>query len=271
MNQKPDFQKVQEILSAAQSVLVVLPKTLTVDKVAASLSLYLSLKKANKPMSIISSQSMTVEFSRLVGADKVTDKIGSRNLIISFDYVKDSIEKVSYNVDDGKFNLVIQPKSGFTPLDTKTVNYSYSGGDGDLILIIGAQKLEDLGSLFESERNFFSEKQTVNIDNDGQNTQFGKINIVNSQASSCSEIVDEMIRKLNLPFDQDLATNLLTGLRSSTNNFQSQNVTADTFEAAAHCLRAGASQESKAEEKEKTTSTSSDWLSPKIYQGKTRV
>jgi hypothetical protein len=274
MNQKPDFQKVREVLSEAQIVLVVFPKSLTIDKVAASLSLYLSLKKANRPVTIVSSQPMTVEFSRLVGADKITDKIGGRNLTISFDYVKDSIEKVSYNVDGGKFNLVIQPKPGFSPIDTKTVNYSYSGGDGSLIFIIGAQRLEDLGSLFESERNLFNEKRTINIDCSGENNQYGKINIVNPQASSCSEIIDEMIRELNLPFDQDMASNLLAGLRSSTNNLQSQSVSADTFEAAAHCLRAGAKmakQEKPLKEESGKLPSSSDWLSPKVYQGKTRV
>lgn len=266
MNQKPDLSKLKEVLASAQRILVAIPENPNLDKVAASLSFSLSLKKAGKTTTVVCPQEMTVEFSQLVGVDKVTNKIGSRNLMISLDYVKDSIEKVSYNVEGDKFNLVIQPKSGFSPLDAKNVSYSYSGADSELIFVIGAQRLEDLGSLYESERSLFVESQVVNVDYHSQNTQFGKINIFNSQASSYSEIVVAVLRNLGLPFDQDVATDLLIGLKSATNNFQSPTVTANTFETAAFCLRSGAKQSGK-----KRPSPSPDWLAPKIYKGKTQV
>ena len=80
-------------------------------------------------------------------------------------------------------------------------------------------------------------------------------------------MIASILKILNLPFDEDMAVNLLAGIKSATNNFQSTNVSAETFEAAALCLRAGARQ---AEEK-KVASPSSDWLAPKIYKGTTRV
>ena len=99
---------------------------------------------------------MRVEHSRLVGIDKISEKIGNRNLIISFDYKEDSIEKVSYNVEGEKFNLVIQPRSGYPPLDKSSVDFSYEGIDADVIFVIGAQKLEDLGAIYDKERQAFS-------------------------------------------------------------------------------------------------------------------
>jgi len=274
MNQNSNLQKLQQALSPAQSILVTMPQSLNLDKVAASLALYLSLKKTGKAVTVVCPQSIKVEFSQLVGVDKVTDKIGNRNLTVSFDYVKDSIEKVSYNIEGSKFNILIQPKTGYPPLDAKKVSYSYSGTDSELIFIIGTQRFEDLGRLYENERSLFSEKQVVNIDYNPKNTGFGEINIFNPQASSYSEIVAIILKTINLPCDGDIATNLLLGLQSATNNFQSPNVSADTFEVAAYCLRAGAKwigEKKPLEEEKKKIISSPDWLSPKIYKGKTRV
>lgn len=280
MNQKFDFSNLQRNLATAQMVLVVVPLNPSLDKMAAALSLYLSLKRTGKTVTVACCQQMTVEFSQLVGVDQVTDKLGRKSLVISFDYVKDSIEKVSYNVEGDKFNLVVQPKSGFPPLDTKSISYNYSGTDSELVFVIGAQKLEDLGGLYESEKNFYENNQVINIDCHPQNTQFGKINIFNPQVSSYSEMVTLILKNLNLPFDQDIVTNLLIGLKSATDNFQSPSVSADTFEVAAYCLRAGArrietkrsfKEKSLLEEKSETTPPSSDWLAPKIYKGKSQV
>lgn len=269
MNQRLDFQKLQQALSPARSILVAVPKDPNLDKMAASLSLYLSLRKAGKTAAIVCPQQMTVEFSGLVGVDKVIDRIGSRNFVISFDYVKDSIEKVSYNVEGNKFNLVIQPKTGFPPLDAKKVSYSYSGIESDLIFIIGAQRLEDLGRLYEKEKNFYRGNQVVNIDCHPQNTQFGKINIFIPGASSYSEIAALILKTLNFPSGGDIATNLLIGLKSATNNFQK--ASPEAFEAAALCLRAGAGQVEPEKTQKETTEVPSEWVGPKIYKGSTET
>jgi len=94
----------------------------------------------------------------------VRNEVDGRNLLISFNYVQDSIEKVSYNVEGNKFNLIIQPKIGFPSLDTKTINYTYFGINSDLIFVIGAQQLKDLGHFYDSERDIYTKKPVINID-----------------------------------------------------------------------------------------------------------
>jgi len=299
MYNQASFAPVQQILATAQSVLVVAPKNPNLDKIAASLALFLSLKKAGKSVVVACPDEMTVEFSPLVGVDKIAQQLGGKNLIISFDYIEDSIEKVSYNIEDNKFNLLIRPKTGFPPLSADKVNYSYSGG-ADLIFVIGAQSLEDLGSLYAQESKLYSQNSVVNIDVNAKNTQFGKINLTDPTTSSCSEIIASLISSLKLPIDQDIASNLLLGMEETTEGFTSPGTTAVTFEAAAFCLRAGGRRARKAakvkqvkkpalrpplspmpsdvsakrppakpeEEKEKP---SPDWLEPKIFKGGSRV
>lgn len=288
------FSSVRESLAPAQTVFILLPQNPNLDKIAASLALFLSLKKAGKQVTVACPTEMTVEFSALVGVDRVQTKLAGRDLTISFDYIEDSIEKVSYNIENNKFNLVIQPKVGFPPLSTDKVSYSYSGGEADLVFTVGARDLKDLGSLYQESKSILEKQPIVAIDN-SSNRQFGKINLVEPNAPSCSEIIAHLISRLGLPVDEDIASNLLLGIERATKNFSSPRVGAATFEAAAFCLRAGArrttlrrklerrpkkkvplkpmptevSAAKKPEESKEKPSP--DWLEPKIYKGNTRI
>jgi nanoRNase/pAp phosphatase (c-di-AMP/oligoRNAs hydrolase) len=288
--QQLDFTSVQEALTKAKNVLVLMPANPHLDKVAASLALYLSLKKQGKQVVIACPSAMTVGFNRLFAIDKVSDKIGNRNLIISFDYQKDSIEKVSYHIEDNKFNLVVEPQVGKPPLAVDKVAYSYAGTEADLIFVIGAPKLEDLDRLYFNEKKTFEKSSVINIDDDPGNTKFGRINLLDAQAASCCEIITQLMKGLNLPVDQDMATNLLAGIESRTSNFQSPKTSVASFEAAAWCLKKGAkrgnrpmsvSQPASIQppfltpkaplEEEASHQPPPDWFKPKIYKGNTLI
>ena len=237
MDNQLDLQPVSQKIEEAKRVLILVPANPSLDSLASGLALYLSLKKQGKNTGIACPTDLPPTFKHLPAVDKLSKSIGSRNLVISFDYLKDSIEKVSYNIEDNKFNLVVEPKSSQPPLDPDKVSYSYTGANADLLFVIGARQLENLGKFYSQEKNIFTDKFTINIDNKGNNAQFGQANLLNSQAASCAEIVIEVIKGLGLPVDPDIATNLYTALQANTSNFQAANVDVSTFEAAAWCLK----------------------------------
>lgn len=226
-------------ISSAKSFLVVLAQNLNVDNIAAGLALFLSLRKKKAKVKIGAPNEITVEFNRLFGVDKISQKIGSRNLVISFP--EDMIEKVSSQIESGKLNLVIQPKNNSQLPALKELEYSYSGIDADIIFIIGAQKLKDLGVFYGQEKQVFDKKETVNIDINPANTKFAKNNLVFPEQVALSQILAKLIKKLNLPADKDIATNLIAGIESATNNFQTR-TTADIFETIAWAMRQGGKQ-----------------------------
>ena len=279
----PDLKQVQEALNSAQTIFIVLPAQVNFDKTAAALAFFLSLKKAGKQVFIGCSAPMTVEFSSLVGVDKIQSKLGGRNLLISFDYLEDSIEKVSYNIENDKFNLTIQPKQGFAPLSTDKVHYGYTGGRADLILIMGAGSLNDLGDLYQANKGLFEQAKTWDFDISSRQKTFAQKGFFDSQSAAFCETIAGMLAKLKLPVDGDIAVNLFRGLLKATRNFSSPKVGAATFEAAAFCLRSGAKRPQKKIKtplKPMPTSISaqktpeipqSDWLEPKIYKGATRI
>jgi nanoRNase/pAp phosphatase (c-di-AMP/oligoRNAs hydrolase) len=285
-----DFTPVEEALASAQTLAIVLPTSLNVDKVAAALSLYLSLKKAGKQVSIICALPMTVEYSSLVGVDKISKKIAGRNLLIAFPYQEDSIEKVSYHIENNKFNLIIQPKDGFPPLPIDKIEYSYFGSQSDVVLVVGGHSWENLGEVYFTNKTIFEQAKTINLDINPRNQQFAKINFVNPQMASLSEMVTLLLTSLNLPLDEDIASNLLLGLKKATFDFSLGRATAATFEAVAICLKAGGrrplheKQERRFEEKRmpspqinqpseevRPPKPQPDWYKPKIYKGDTKV
>jgi len=237
-----DFNQLNAPLEQANDIFVLLPQTPNLDQIAAGLTLYSSLKNSGKNVSIACPTQMSVEFSRLFAVDKIATKIGNRNLVISFDYVKDAIEKVSYNIEEEKFNLVVQPKANQKPLDSESVSYSYSGAVAELVFIIGASRLEDLADLYASERKLFTDATTVSIHR-LQITPFAKINLHEPKINSLSQIVYHLMGHLKFPLTNDLATNILAGIDHATNKFQNPNISADTFAVASQLLQAGAKRQ----------------------------
>jgi len=301
MNKPYPFDELKGKLDQAQKVLILLPKSPLFDYVAASLSLALALEQSGKSVSVVCASPMTVEFNRLVGVDRITEKPQGTDLVISLNYPPEQIERVSYNDDNNRPNVVIQPKSGAPALNSSLVSFSFAGGSVEVVITLGVKNQNQL-SLGEMD---LSGSFVIDLDTDPANPQFGHLNIIDSEASSVSEMVAGLIEGLRLPFDMDIAQNLLAGIWRQTQGLSSARVGADTYETVALCLRAGAQKpvdfggsrkdpfftpreekkqppkiqekraapreevEAKAEEKPAGTPKQppADWFEPKIFKG----
>ncbi len=238
-----NIQPIQSALETAKTVLILLPQNPSLDAVAAGLSLYLSFSDQQLKTTIGCSTPMTVNFNRLFGVDKIKPRIGNQNLVVSFQYPEDSLEKVSYDKDpkNQKFHLTIEPKAGFSPLDPQSVEYSYTGSNADIIFVVGTKAIEDLGPIYEQEKTLLDnpEKTIVNLSNLDKNSQFGSVNLYDPTSAGCSEIALILLKNLNLNLNPDIATNLLAGIESATNNL-AQTSSPETYEVVAELIRLGA-------------------------------
>lgn len=241
MKALPPLEPLIQTLPSIQKALVLMSSTPNIDTVASALGLALALRKHGIGVQIASPVDMRVEFSRLVGVDEVKKKIGNRNLVVSFDYTEDKVEKVSYTIsEDGKrFNLVIAPKTGATPLDPATVAFDYAGAEADATFLVGVNTYQDLGPLYDEERNVIEGSYTVALTLFPVST-YAKIHVDASGCSSLAEMMTSACTQLGLTLDQDSASNLLFGLESITQGLSTPTVTADTFETVAVLMRAGA-------------------------------
>lgn len=241
MKQLNEFNDIFDLLSKSDTAVIILSRQPSFDAVASALALYLSLTKTGKDVQVVSDSAMTVGYSHLVGVDKVALEAAGGNLVISFPYRENAVDNVSYNIENKNFNLVVKPKSGTAPLKAEEVSFSYSGGL-NLIITFGVANLAELGSIYQKEKESFAQGQIINIDNQENNARFGRINLVNSEASSISELMTAFLSAGRLPLDEDIANNLFLGLSETTVGFSALETTPEAFEAAALCLRHGAKQ-----------------------------
>lgn len=264
----PDINEIQSLLASSKEVFILTHENPNHDTLGASLALFLSLLQAGKKTTVACPTPATVEFNNLVGLDKLNQTLPGKNFIISLDYVDGSIEKVSYNIDGDKFNLVIEPKSGAPSFSSEKVHFSSAAASPDLILVLDCSNLGELGKFYQNEENLYSKTTIINIDYHPKNAYFGKINLVDPQASSTSEIVTYLISNLGLPMTSDVASNLLSGLTFATKNFSAENLGAGAFEAAALCLKAGGKRKRGEQPiaQEAVQEAPADWLTPKIFK-----
>jgi len=240
MDYETALQKAKSMVAAAKEIVVVTRANPTMDSMGGSLALMLGVVSLGKKATVICPDPMTVGLSSFVGADKVSRGFGKKNFVISLDYVDGSIEKVSYNIEGKKFNLVIEHRPGFEPISAEKVQYDYQGASADLIISVDTLNFGQLGDVYEKNKDLFAGKQIINVDFHDANSNYGAINLVDPGASSSSELVAELLATLGVKLTTDIATNLLNAIYDATNNFQNTNVTSMAFEVASVCLKAGA-------------------------------
>jgi len=223
------------LIDSASSVLVVLPTKPYFDQVAAGLSLYLSVHD-RKEAFIFCPSPMTVGFNRLIGINKISTEIGSKNLTIKFaGYDAANIDKVSYDIDDGEFKLTVVPKSGMAAPQKEQLNVSYAGVSADLVILVGGANDSHFPILSSDE---LANAKVAHI---GTRVLDSKREIMSfaRPGATTSELIANLIKENGLTIDTDTATNLVMGIEDGSANFTSSEVTPETFETFAHLLRSG--------------------------------
>jgi phosphoesterase RecJ-like protein len=109
----------------------------------------------------------------------------------------------------------------------------------DLFVCFDAGSLDRLGSLVDA---FQGAARTVVIDHHASNTRFGDVNLIDPESPASAVLCRELLRRLDLPLDEAIATCLYTGLVTDTGRFQYQATTPETHLLAAELLRAGVKQ-----------------------------
>ncbi|GKQ42103.1 oligoribonuclease [Companilactobacillus sp. RD055328] len=77
----------------------------------------------------------------------------------------------------------------------------------------------------------------IKIDHHPNNDQYGDLMFVNDEASSCSEIIFDLLTTWNFVIGQDVATAIYTGIVGDTGRFMYDATSSHTFEVASELLK----------------------------------
>lgn len=232
------FQRLKELIEANQTIGIVVSPNPSFDHMAAGLGLYLALKQMNKNVSVVCATDPTVEVSSLVGIDKVQKAFmgAGGDLVVSFPYKEGEIEKVSYNVDNGKLQIVVKAGQQGLSFNQSDVSFQQGGAAPSLLFFIGVADMQSVG--FTKAPGI----TVVNIDNKANNTKYGDIVHVDGKYTSVSEEVADFLTLLEpqIELDVDTSQNLLSGILAATNDFQNGQGSYLAFEMAGILMKKGA-------------------------------
>ncbi len=194
-------------------------------------------------------QKIPKELEKLIKFDEVESELGKENLIISFPYQEEQVDKVSYYIGekDKRFYLTIKPKKNIAPLESNKVEFSYAGAQADLLILCGVEDLENLRQLYFAYETLYKGDNNYVVTINNFIPDFGKLNLDISPSSSYSEAIFYLLQDLDSKNEDILAKSnlpslLLYGIEAKTRGLQSEEVDINTFLAVASLLKLGATR-----------------------------
>lgn len=237
----------ERLVNNSSHILILLPESPQNDFFCSAVALAHFCNELNITTTIAFSdpyeQTASLNFLERPKNTEVTHSIaGSRDLVISFDTKYNKILDVRTETLDDKVNIYITPERGM--IDSRDFSFVPDKFPYDLIITVGAPDKESMGKLYDEVPDIFYEIPIVNVDNKSANEHFGQINIVNTVASSVSEVVSDTLEQIKgVKISSLCAQPLLTGIISATNSFQNHNTTPHALTLSSKLLEYGADQQ----------------------------
>ena len=113
---------------------------------------------------------------------------------------------------------------------------SESSERADVAIAVDCGSARQMGS---AQKTFFAAKTTVQVDHHDFGTSFGKIQVLENEASAVGEIVYEILRVLKIDITPSIATCLLTSIVIDTGSFRFSNIRPKTFEICSKLVACG--------------------------------
>lgn len=238
------FEQLQEKIKEAGKILILLPQNPSGDALGGAAALRLFLGKIGKTCEVVHNGIVDWEKFKFIKKENIKNSVsGARDFVLSFNTSSNKIMGVRTEEAQGELRIYITPDRG--AIDPRDFSFIPAKFKYDLVFVLGACDLEQLGKIYEDNADLFFEVPVVNVDNKSENENFGKINLVDMTASSVSEVVFSFLEKISAldKVDEDIANALLTGIIDATNSFQKKNTTPRSFLISAQLMGYGANQQ----------------------------
>lgn len=140
----------------------------------------------------------------------------------------------------------------FLPKWEKVVS-EFDETEFDLVIILDCGDLGQTGFDKMKPRLFDGSRKIVKIDHHPTASEFGEVQLVNSEFCATGSILALLFEKFKIPISPDIATCLLTGISTDTGSFRHSNTKPETLRLAAKLLRKGANNSALAKNIYRTT------------------
>ena len=237
-------QQTSEAIRQAETIVILTGQHPSVDQVAAVIGLTAILRKFGKNVTPIISDNPPASVSVLDMSVVEKGLGGSRDFVLKLDVTKAEVDKLRYEVADGKLNIYLTPfKGSFAPSDV-TFGYGETNVHYDLAIVLGVPTRARIDRVYEQNADSFANIPTVNLDFHRSNENYGAVNLIEPNASSLCEMMVALSESLQSGIiDAEIATALLMGIVASTDRFTAAHTSPKSLTVAAQMMAAGAKQQ----------------------------
>ena len=236
-------QQTSEAIRQAETILIMTGQHPSVDQVTATLGLAAILRKFGKKASVVMSDSLPASVQILDTAGVERNLGGLRDFVLKVDVTRAEVDKLRYEVADGKLNIYISPfKGSFAPSDV-TFDYGKPSFEYDLAIVLGVPTRARIDRAYEQNMALFENIPMVNLDFHRSNENYGAVNLIEPNASSLCEMSVATSESLQSGLiDAEIATTFLMGTMASTDRFTAAHTTSKSLTVAAQMMAAGGRQ-----------------------------
>ena len=235
-------QQTSEAIRQADTILVLTGQHPSVDQAVAVMALSALLTKLGKSVTAIISDNPPASTQMLEVGNVERGLAGPRDFVLKLDVTKAEVDKLRYDVTDGKLNIHLTPLRGsFAPSD---VTFGYGEFHYDLAIVLGVPTRARIDRIYEQNANSFENIPLVNLDFHRSNENYGAVNLIEPNASSLCEMLVALSESLQAgSIDAEIATALLMGIMGSTDRFTATHTSPKSLTVAAQMMAAGARQQ----------------------------
>jgi hypothetical protein len=237
-------QQTSEAVRQAETILITSGQHPSIDQVAAVIGLAAILRKFGKKVSAVISDTVPQSVQLIESGSLERNIGGMRDFVLKLDVTKAEVDKLRYEVIDGKLNIFVTPyKGNFAPSDV-TFDYGESHFDYDLAIVLGVPTRARIDRVYDQNQEMFERIPVINLDFHRSNENYGAVNLIEPNASSLCEMLVALAESLQGGIiDADIATALLMGILASTDRFTAAHTTPKSLTVAAQMMAAGARQQ----------------------------
>jgi nanoRNase/pAp phosphatase (c-di-AMP/oligoRNAs hydrolase) len=197
----------KKLIDSARNVLILTSRNPGVDDLGSALSLSYTLNNRGKIVNFFPKE-VPKKYSPLFPPKAIPEKF-----VIS---IRDKeISELYYEKENQILNIFLSPKDD--KIEKQDIRFTAPQGGGaanqesDLLVAIGIERLEQLGSFYEKNFKLFYQTPILNIDNRPLNNKFGNINLIFEDlpiAVTSAKLINSFNKKSN----SSIKTWLLAGI-----------------------------------------------------------
>lgn len=235
--------KINKLITGAKHIAIVLPQNLNIDNLCAGLALHHKLTVIDGKQSMLFSSAKnipTLDF--IVQTPSIYSNFGSnQELTIKVSGERVKPKQLRYEKKGDDLYVYIAHQDEVNQFSETDVEVFPASSSFDLIIILGSETLESIGSLYDSNPEAFYNTQKIAINNKIEQEYYATVTWVESDVPSLSQQLAQWFAQDEQVFKNDfIITNLLAGIISATQSFSNPRTTPETLSVAAKLVGNGA-------------------------------